>query len=172
MKPNWEELLKDRLRVYGHRNWVVIADSAYPAQSRQAIETIVVDEEQITVLEGTFAILGGLKHIRANVYTDDELRFVREEDAQGVGSYRETLGSLLQGHEVRVLPHEEIISRLDRAGEMFRVLIVKTAMRIPYTSVFLELDCGYWNAQAEKRLRTAIEQGDPKQKAPKRTRKR
>ena len=41
MKPNWEEILKDRLQLYGHRNWLVIADSAYPAQSRQAIETIV-----------------------------------------------------------------------------------------------------------------------------------
>jgi L-fucose mutarotase/ribose pyranase (RbsD/FucU family) len=60
MTPNWKELLKDRLRLYGHRNWLVVADSAYPAQSRQAIETIVVDEEQITVLEGTLAILGGL----------------------------------------------------------------------------------------------------------------
>ena len=37
--------------TYGHRNWLVIADSAYPAQSRQAIETVVADEEQTRVLE-------------------------------------------------------------------------------------------------------------------------
>ena len=30
MKANWEEILKDRLQAYGHRNWLVIADSAYP----------------------------------------------------------------------------------------------------------------------------------------------
>ena len=48
MKANWEEILKDRLQLYGHRNWLVIADSAYPAQSRPAIETIVADEEQTT----------------------------------------------------------------------------------------------------------------------------
>ena len=41
MKSNWEEVLKDRLQLYGHRNWLVIADSAYPAQSKQGIETIV-----------------------------------------------------------------------------------------------------------------------------------
>jgi hypothetical protein len=35
-------------------------------------------------------------------------------------------------------------------------LIVKTDMTIPYTSVFFELDCGYWNAGAEERLRQAI----------------
>ena len=95
MKSNWEEILKDRLQLYGHRNWLVIADSAYPAQSRQAIETIVADEEQTTVLERTFAILGGCKHIKPNIYTDEELTFVREEDAPGISSYREKLGSLL-----------------------------------------------------------------------------
>jgi hypothetical protein len=39
---------------------------------------------------------------------------------------------------------------------MFRILIVKTDMIIPYTSVFFELDCGYWNAEAEGRLRGSM----------------
>jgi hypothetical protein len=29
-------------------------------------------------------------------------------------------------------------------------------MTIPYTSVFFELDCGYWSAAAEQRLRKAM----------------
>lgn len=156
MKPNWKEALKDRLQLYGHRNWLVIADSAYPAQSRQAIETIVADEEQITVLEETLATLAGCNHIKPNIYTDKELDFVEDNDAPGINSYRERLGALLKEHEVRTLPHEEIISTLDRVGEKFRVLLIKTNMRIPYTSVFLELECGYWNADAEKRLRTSM----------------
>ncbi|MFT6621310.1 MAG: hypothetical protein ACJASX_004228, partial [Limisphaerales bacterium] len=28
-----------------------------------------------------------------------------------------------------------------------------------YTSVFLELDCGYWSGEKEKRLRDAIAKG-------------
>jgi|SRR5690242_10074525 hypothetical protein len=166
MKPSWEEILKDRLRLYGHRNWLVIADSAYPAQSRPAIETIVADEEQTTVLERTSAILGEYRHIKPKIYADQELAFVREEDAPGISSYRERLESLT-GSEIRALPHEEIIARLDRAGELFRVLVIKTNMRIPYTSVFFELDCGYWNAQAEKRLRDSMKSGVRRRKAPK-----
>lgn len=168
MNAKWEEILKDRLQLYGHRNWLVIADSAYPAQSRPAIETIVADEEQTTVLERTCALLAGCKHIKPNIYTDDELTFVGEEDAPGIHSYRERLGSLLSGHEVQVLPHEEIIAKLDRAGELFRVLVVKTNMRIPYTSVFFELDCGYWNAQAEKELRARMRSSDRTKTARKR----
>jgi hypothetical protein len=156
MTANWKDILKDRLLLYGHRNWLVIADSAYPAQSRQAIETIVVDDEQITVLEQTLAIMGGCKHIAANIYTDRELNFIGDDDAPGISSYRQKLGALLKGHQVRALPHEEIISTLDRVGEKFRVLLIKTNMRIPYTSLFLELECGYWNPDAEKRLRISM----------------
>jgi hypothetical protein len=29
-------------------------------------------------------------------------------------------------------------------------------MTLPYTSVFLQLDCGYWSADAERRLREAM----------------
>jgi hypothetical protein len=35
-------------------------------------------------------------------------------------------------------------------------------MTIPYTSVFFELDCGYWDADAEQRLRQAISVSDSK----------
>ena len=130
----------------------------YPAQSRPGIETIVADEEQTTVVDRALAILHAhaSKHIQSKIYTDEELRFVSEEDAPGVTSYRERLPSLLGGYAVRSLLHEEIISKLDRAGELFRVLVVKTKMRIPYTSVFFELECGYWNTLAEKRLRAAM----------------
>ena len=156
MSSTWEDVLKDRLQLFGHRNWLVIADSAYPAQSRQGLETIVADAEQTAALAKTFAILRGCKHIKPTIYTDKELTFVSEEDAPGITSYREQLDDLLRGYEVRALPHEEIISRLDRVGEMFRVLLIKTRMRIPYTSVFFDLECGYWNAQAEERLRAAM----------------
>ena len=156
MRPLWEEILQERLQLYGHRNWLVIADSAYPAQSRDGIETVTADDEHAIVLLKTFETLNGCRHIKPRIYTDEELSFVPETDAPGVSSYRERLCALVKGYEVRALPHEEIIARLDQAGRMFRVLLVKTQMRIPYTSVFVELDCGYWNAQAEDRLRTAM----------------
>ena len=148
MTPHWREILKERLQLYGHRNWLVIADSAYPAQCRQAIETVVADEEQTTVLEQALAILGECKHVKANVYTDTELRFVREEDAPGIGSYREKLGILLKGYDVGVLPHEEIISKLDRVGE-----------KLKPTCEFLILRCFWSWSAAIGTLRPRISSG-------------
>jgi RbsD / FucU transport protein family len=171
MKPNWARVLSDRLQLFGHRNWLVIADSAYPAQTRQGVETIVANEEQTTVLSRALAILGGCRHIKPTIYTDKELRFVSEQDATGITTYRQQLESLLEGNQMHSLPHEEIISRLDQVGEMFRVLVIKTNMRIPYTSVFFELGCGYWNAELENRLRVAMRSKNQRLSAAKRKRR-
>jgi len=150
----WLDVFEQRLPLYGHRNWIVVADSAYPAQSRDGIETIVSGADHFAVLEKVLAELSASKHVTPVVYTDKELQFVREEAAPGISAYRERLAQLLNGRTVNSLPHEKIISDLDQAGQTFRVLIIKTNLTIPYTSVFLRLDCAYWGPEAEKRLRT------------------
>jgi hypothetical protein len=62
----------------------------------------------------------------------------------------------LGGSNPKRLAHEQIIDKLDHSAQTFRILIIKTEFTIPYTSVFFELDCGYWNAEAERNLREAI----------------
>ena len=153
----WESQLNAILPLYGHRNWIVVADTAYPAQSKPGIETLVSGDDQIPVVRKVLDAIVAAKHIRANVYTDRELAFVAEPDAPGVQEYRQQLDAVLHGAHVHQLPHEQIIHKLDQAAQLVRILIVKTEMTIPYTSVFFELDCGYWNAEAEERLRQAIQ---------------
>ena len=152
----WEKQLASALPLFGHRNWIVVADAAYPAQSSLGIETTAADADHIHVLRTVMDRITASNHIRANVYLDHELGFVSEEDAPGAADYRREVKGILQGDRVFSLPHEKIIHKLDEAAQVFRVLILKTRMTIPYTSVFLELDCGYWSADAEARLRAAI----------------
>jgi hypothetical protein len=156
--PNltWQQILAERISYYGHRNWIVIADSAYPEQSRAGIETIVVKASQLQVLQTVLNQLDSSRHVRPIAFTDQELKFVPEAEAPGVTGYRETLAMLLKSRDSNSLPHEQIISKLDTAGQTFRVLIIKTNMTIPYTSVFLQLDCAYWSAESERKLRDAI----------------
>ena len=71
-------------------------------------------------------------------------------------AYRQHLRALLDGLPWRTTFHEETIATLDRAGRAFRILVLKTEMTIPYTSVFLQLECAYWNLAAESRLRAAL----------------
>jgi hypothetical protein len=154
--PNWQTLVKERIPVYGHRNWIVIADSAYPAQSRDGIETVVANADQLEVVRQVLADVAQSRHVRPIVYTDKELEFVPEEDAPGVSQYRRNLSGMVNGLPQNSLKHEDIIAKLDQAGQAFRVLIIKTNMTIPYTTVFLQLDCAYWGSDAEKRLRDAM----------------
>jgi len=155
---HWQSKLNDELPVMGHRNWIVIADSAYPAQSRPGIETIATGTDQIDVVKAALKAVDDAKHVRANVYLDAEMKYVAEQDAPGIDTYRRRLALLLGKREVNSIPHEELIAKLDEAAKTFRILILKTNLTLPYTSVFLELDCGYWSPQAEQRLRQTIQQ--------------
>ncbi len=153
---DWKETLAKSLPLFGHRNWIVIADSAYPSQVSPGVQTIYTGATQEEVTRAVLAALATTKHVKPTIYVDRELEFVPEDAAPGVTAYRENLATLLAGAEISKLPHEQIITKLDEAGKTFHVLLLKTDMTIPYTSVFLQLECGYWNAEAEKRLRASM----------------
>ncbi len=151
----WEQRLAQLLPLYGHRNWIAVADAAYPAQSNPGIETIFTGCDQLTAVRKVFNAITASTHVRANIYLDQELASVAEHDAAGVLDYRGQLERLF-GPSVRQVPHEQIIAKLDQAAQLFHVLILKTSLTIPYTTVFFELDCGYWSAEAEQRLRKTL----------------
>jgi hypothetical protein len=153
---DWRTVLKQRLQSYGHRNWIVVADSAYPEQSAEGIETIISNEAQLAVLREVLADIAASKHVRAIPHTDRELNFLGDSDAPGVSAYRDQLYALLPDAQNNSQRHEEIIHALDAASKTFRVLIIKTNMTVPYTSVFLELDCAYWTPEAEQILRARM----------------
>jgi hypothetical protein len=153
---DWRTRLNEELPLLGHRNWIAIVDSAYPLQTSGGIETVETNVDQIEVVKTVLGELGKAKHVRPIIFTDAELKIVPEKDAVGVTAYREALRSLLGKNDVQSLPHEEIISKLDEAGKTFHILVLKSRLTIPYTSVFIRLECGYWSADAEKRLRGAM----------------
>ena len=153
---DWERRLASLLPQFGHRNWIVVADAAYPAQSSVGIETIVAGANQLAVLRKVLEAIAASNHVRANVYLDYELHFIPERDAPGVENYKKDLQALLGHSTLFQLPHDQIIQKLDQSAHVFKILILKTEMTIPYTSVFFELDCGYWNAESEERLREAM----------------
>lgn len=153
---DWKETLKESLPLLGHRNWIVIADSAYPWQTSPGVQTLHTGATQEEVTSAVLQALAGTKHVKPTIYIDRELEFVSEKDAPGVTAYRDQLAKILAGSAMTKLPHEQIIAKLDEAGKTFHVLLLKTNMTIPYTSVFLQLECGYWNADSEKRLRDSM----------------
>lgn len=155
----WEQQLKNMLPVLGHRNWIVVADSAYPAQTAAGIMTIATAAEHLDVLSRTLRAIAESSHVRANVYMDAEFRHVSEEDAPGVAAFRSELDSLLKNEQASEVGHELLIQKLDESSRLYQILILKTTLTIPYSTIFMQLDCGYWSEAAEKRLRQSLANG-------------
>lgn len=155
-ESNWKLDLEAKLKLFGHRNWIVIADAAYPQQSNPAIETITIDASQLEAVEFVNNLVTKATHVDANIFIDKEMAFVSEKNAQGITTYRNKLNKILEEKSTKTMLHEDIIRELDASAKLFNVLILKTDLAIPYTSVFFQLECGHWNESSEKELRNAL----------------
>jgi len=157
-EAGWKKELSKELPLMGHRNWVVVADSAYPLQTAPGIKTLYAGGDHVEVLKTVLGQVSQQKHVRPVIFLDKELNHVDEKHAPGIGALRGHLLDALAERDVQVLPHEDIIAQLDEAGKTFQVMIIKTDLAVPYTSVFIRLDCGYWSAEAEQALRNRMQE--------------
>ncbi len=154
--PDWQTRLGEILPLLGHRNWIMIVDSAYPLQSSTGVETVETNTNQMEVTRKVLRAIDSSIHVRPIVYMDAELPFLTEKDAPGVTAYREGIKAVLGERKITSLPHEQIIAKVDEVGKTFHILVLKTTMTVPYTSVFLQLNCKYWSDEAEEQLRKTM----------------
>jgi hypothetical protein len=152
----WRAKVAQTMPLLGHRNWILIVDSAYPFQTSPGVETVETNANQVDVARYVLDTVNASIHVRPSVFMDAELPFVSDQDSPGASAYRAQIGALLRGNPIESLPHERILANIDEAGKLFHILILKTNMAIPYTSVFIRLDCKYLSADAEKRLRAKM----------------
>lgn len=146
------------LKEYGHRNWIVIADAAYPSQSAPGISTFVTGAEHLDVVSNVLGMVEEAEHVRPVIMVDKELGYLSDTDVIGIEDYQANLKSVLGNRAYESMLHEEIIQKLDEASSLVKVLILKTEMVMPYTSVFIQLDCGYWGNEDEESLRTKMKE--------------
>ncbi|MFZ0745736.1 MAG: hypothetical protein WAM85_15095 [Terracidiphilus sp.] len=161
---DWKARVAQVMPLLGHRNWVLIVDSAYPLQTSPGVETIETHADQMQVIRAVLDTINESIHVRPLIYMDSELPFVPDADAPGASAYRAQIGKLLRPYPIQSLPHDQVIANIDEAGRQFHVLVLKTTMTIPYTSVFIRLDCRYWSAAAEKRMRARMAAATPPSK--------
>ena len=155
-KSDWKAEVAEAVPLLGHRNWILVVDSAYPLETSRGIETVETNADELTVVRSVLESINGSRHARPVITLDSELAFVPDEDAPGASAYRAQIGEVLQGYDVQSQPHEAFLKAIDKEGRTYRILVLKTNMAIPYTSVFIRLDCKYWSSDAEKRLRAKM----------------
>lgn len=153
---NWHAKLAQQLPLLGHRNWILIVDSAYPLQVSPGVEVIETDTDQLTVVSAVLTALDHSTHVKPILYLDAELPYVPQQNYPNLNAYREALKKTLEGRPIQSLPHEKILGRISEAGKYYKILVLKTTMTMPYTSVFLQLDCKYCTDEGEQKIREAM----------------
>ncbi|MFP5079915.1 RbsD/FucU domain-containing protein [Pedobacter sp. JCM 36344] len=153
---NWKEKLNQKLQMLGHRNWILVVDKAFPEQNAPGMEYIYVNEGLLPVLKQVLTQINLSSHVKPIIYQDKELGFITENQAKGVKQFVKE-SKMIFGHQtVQTMLHDSVFRKLDTESKLFKVLVIKTNETIPYTSVFLQLDCAYWNGDKEKQLRDAM----------------
>lgn len=67
-KEKWQTEVQNTIKLYGHRNWIVVADDAYPKQSNPAIKTITIDANQLEVIEFVNDLIEKSAHVNATIF--------------------------------------------------------------------------------------------------------
>jgi hypothetical protein len=154
---DWKEVLEKDLHLLGHRNWILVVDKAFPEQSSPGMKYIYVEQELLPTLEQVLAALDKSTHVKPIIYQDKELSFITKEQVPGIEAFRSEADEILANKEVNTLLHDEVFSMLDQSSSLFRVLVIKTNCTLPYTSIFMQLDCSYWGAENERILRELMQ---------------
>ena len=154
----WLGTIRHELGYLGARNWIVIAEAAFPTNSRRGLRVIQIDAEIADVLEGLEDVIEEKHHVKPRIYVTREIEKMPYDYAPGVEAYREDLKKALHGRETVRLDNAMLMSLINNTSKSYRVLVIKTRTALPYSSVFVELGSGYWDAESEAALRKSMEE--------------
>ena len=154
---SWRGAVDHQAAQLGYRNWIVIAEASFPAQSRPGVHQVMAPVEVPEALDYVLRTLEQTEDVHAQIYVTRELRSVENDYAPGIEGLRKRLKSSLHGHEATELDQQSLLTLMEDANRSFDVLVIRTQTALPYCSVFLELQPGYWDAESEARLRERIE---------------
>lgn len=149
------------LAQLGARNWIVVADPTCPVLAGPGIETINVPTDSVATFREVLDLLELQGSLTPRIWVCNELEAVSEKRAPGIGEYRRQLQTLLDGRFHYYADSRIIDLQLAQAASTYRILYIKTESRLPYSSVAIELDSGYWNPDAESEVRERMQKLAP-----------
>jgi L-fucose mutarotase/ribose pyranase (RbsD/FucU family) len=154
---SWKAAVDRQAGQLGYRNWIVIAEASFPAHSRPGIRQISAGVDVPEALDYVLKTLEKTETVRPQIYQTRELRSVENDFAPGIEDLRKRLQQSIHGHETTELDQQSLMTLLEDANRSFDVLVIRTNTALPYSSIFIELQPGYWDVDSETRLRQRIE---------------
>ncbi len=152
-----EQQLAPQLALLGARNWIVIADPTYPVLAGKGVVVQATEAGSIETLDAVLSLLDSQGNLTPRIWRCSELEAVPELRAPGVRQHRRELEQLLASRLHYDVTERIISLQLTQAAQTYRILYVKTATPLPYSTIAIELDSGYWNSDAESEIRSRLE---------------
>jgi D-ribose pyranose/furanose isomerase RbsD len=154
---SWRAAVNRQSGQLGYRNWIVIAEASFPAHNRPGLRQVTASVGVPEALDYVLNALEQTQNVRPQIYLTREMRSVENDFAPGIDELRKQVKESLHGHETTELDQQSLITLMEDANRSFDVLIIRTTTALPYSSVFIELQPGYWDVDSETRLRDRIE---------------
>lgn len=160
--PVWGRVVSREIDALGIQNWIIIAESSFPVVSRRGVRTVVVGAEIPELVDFVVNNLERSENVTPSFNTARELPFVSNDRAPGIDQFRKELNDALHGHKVRELDYRSLSLLAHSDASKFAVLVLKSKTALPYSSVFIELDSGYWDRDLEDELQGNIREAERK----------
>lgn len=159
-EDSWQSAVDEQALRLGYRNWIIIAEASFPAYNRNGIKQVTAPVEIPLALDYVMNALERTQHVRPKIYVTRELRALENDYAPGIDEYRNTITAAMHGHQPHQLDQSSLLAIIEDVNQSYNVLVVRTATALPYSSIFLELQPGYWDADAEDHLREHLKQAN------------
>lgn len=149
----WRSDIETHASQLGYGNWIVVTEASFPAYKRLGTRRISVDRTIPDILDQILRSLEKTEYVRPKIYLPTELGVIENDFSPGIESYRNALDEALHGYEVTRAEQESLRILVADAQRSLDVLVIRSNTALPYSSIFIELEPGYWDGASESRLR-------------------
>jgi len=149
----WSQQVDSEIAELGAYNWILITESAYPAPGRPGAHTLLSPYKLPRTLDSVLQSIESTGHVRPRIYLSQESAELSEDYAPGIDNHRSNLTKYLHEFPTQSLSGHSLESMLRSSKKGNRVLVVKSQTALPYTTIYIELESGYWDGESETALR-------------------
>ena len=128
----WLGTLRHELGYLGARNWVVVAEAAFPIHSRRGLSVVQLNGEIPDVVDAVERVIEEKSHVKPRLYVATEAASVPYDYAPGIKNYREQLEEALHGRETVQLDHTMLLRMLKDVSYMLQDVYYKDVLYIVY----------------------------------------
>ena len=151
--PSWLSNVDQEVHKLGSFNWVIVADPSFPALSRSGIVTVTTPVSTPEALHGVLQSIDSHSHVRPRIHLTREASALVEDETPGINQFIAARDHVIDSRETITLTNNALNLLITDARKNYRILVIKTTTNLPYTSIFMELESGYWDGESETALR-------------------